>query len=391
METIGKEAFYGCENLYQLNIPESTAFSYIGPNAFYGTPLLDNRPDGIYYLGKWVIATKYDETEIGVDREFIVKDGTIGIMEVPDVEVISIPGSVKYFTKERYLLNNVKRLSVDGANNLNALNIQSNILTTVILGNEVMSIGYQKFYKKDNLKTLIMGYGLRNIGQEAFRGCKSLEKVRIPNGVETIEKYAFADCTSLTTVTIPNSVTSIGNNAFYDDLALVSVNSHISIPKKLDESTFSCGGDYDSHTIYYIATLYVPRGRTTLYKNVDGWKLFASIEEKDVAYELTYVLEGNVYKSMEIQPGITITPEPDPVKDGYVFTGWHTVPATMPDHDVIVYGEFEPYTNGIDEVRQEDNSRPYTEGWYSLNGLRLPNEPQTAGIYIHNGKKVIKK
>ena len=159
----------------------------------------------------------------------------------------------------------------------------------------------------------------------------------------------------------------------------------------MDESVFSCNSSgYDKRTIYYVATLYVPRGRTTLYKNVDSWKLFSTIEEKEVAYELTYVLDGDIYKNMEIQPGITITPEPDPVKDGYVFTGWRTVPATMPDHDVVVYGTFEPYPNSIGNVQTGEVIRQ-NNIWFTLDGRRLPNEPKTKGIYILNGKKVVKK
>lgn len=373
-----------------MNIPESV--TNIEYSAFYDTALYNNSPDGIIYIGKWAVDSKYDRTEEGGEREFIVKEGTIGVVQVPDVEVVSIPSSVKYLSYKPERLNSLKRIFVDGENNLDAFDFtKSSGLTTIILGNEVKSIPEKKFWNKSSLKTVIMGYGLRSIGGYAFEGCKGLEKVRIPNGVESIGSKAFANCDGLTTVTIPNSATDIGYSAFYNDLALVSVTSHISIPKKLDESAFSCGGDYDRHTIYYIATLYVPRGRTTLYKNVEGWKLFASIEEKDVAYELTYILDGDVYKSMEIQPGITITPEPDPVKDGFVFAGWRTVPATMPDHDVVVYGEFVPYTNGINEICQESVHIKTREGWFTMNGIQLPKEPQTTGIYVHNGKKVFVK
>ena len=386
-----------------MNIPESV--TNIGYSAFYNTALYNNSPDGIIYIGKWAVDSKYDRAEEGVEREFIVKDGTVGVAWVPDVEVVSIPSSVKYIPKKEIgtfynkdeMPNNLKKLFVDGENNLEAFVFSTTRsgytpqLETVILGNDVKSIRDKQFQGVQSLKTVIMGYGLRYIGSSSFEGCKGLEKVRIPNGVESIGSNAFANCDGLTTVTIPNSATDIGYSAFYNDLALVSVTSHISIPKKLDESAFSCGGDYDRHTIYYIATLYVPRGRTTLYKNVEGWKLFASIEEKDVAYELTYILDGDVYKSMEIQPGITITPEPDPVKDGFVFAGWRTVPATMPDHDVVVYGEFVPYTNGINEICQESVHIKTREGWFTMNGIQLPKEPQTTGIYVHNGKKVFVK
>ena len=31
------------------------------------------------------------------------------------------------------------------------------------------------------------------------------------------------------------------------------------------------------------------------------------------------------------------------------------------------------------------------EGWFTLNGVRLPDKPTGKGIYIHNGKKVFVK
>ena len=34
------------------------------------------------------------------------------------------------------------------------------------------------------------------------------------------------------------------------------------------------------------------------------------------------------------------TPEPEPTKEGYTFSGWSEIPETMPDHDVTVTGSF---------------------------------------------------
>lgn len=57
-------------------------------------------------------------------------------------------------------------------------------------------------------------------------------------------------------------------------------------------------------------------------------------------YKLTYLLDGISYKSLEVKYGSKITPEPDPVKEGYTFTGWNGLPETMPAHDVTVTGTF---------------------------------------------------
>ncbi len=57
-------------------------------------------------------------------------------------------------------------------------------------------------------------------------------------------------------------------------------------------------------------------------------------------YKLTYVVDGQVYKTQEVEYGTSIIPEPAPTKEGHTFSGWSEIPATMPSHDVIVTGTF---------------------------------------------------
>ena len=57
-------------------------------------------------------------------------------------------------------------------------------------------------------------------------------------------------------------------------------------------------------------------------------------------YVLTYKVDGEEYKKVEVDFGTTITPEADPVKEGYTFSGWQGLPETMPAHDVEVTGTF---------------------------------------------------
>ena len=57
-------------------------------------------------------------------------------------------------------------------------------------------------------------------------------------------------------------------------------------------------------------------------------------------YKLIYKVDGAEYKSYEIEYGATITPETAPTKEGHIFSGWSEIPATMPAHDVTVTGTF---------------------------------------------------
>lgn len=57
-------------------------------------------------------------------------------------------------------------------------------------------------------------------------------------------------------------------------------------------------------------------------------------------YTLTYMVDGEVYKTSVVDYGTTITPEAAPTKTGYIFSGWDDVPLTMPARDVTVNGTF---------------------------------------------------
>lgn len=58
------------------------------------------------------------------------------------------------------------------------------------------------------------------------------------------------------------------------------------------------------------------------------------------SYKLIYMIDGNVYQTQTLKYGDAVTPLANPVRDGYTFNGWSTIPATMPGHDVTITGSF---------------------------------------------------
>ena len=47
-------------------------------------------------------------------------------------------------------------------------------------------------------------------------------------------------------------------------------------------------------------------------------------------YKLTYVVDGEEYKTVDVAYGTAIEPEAAPVKEGHSFSGWEGLPETMP-------------------------------------------------------------
>ena len=76
-------------------------------------------------------------------------------------------------------------------------------------------------------------------------------------------------------------------------------------------------------------------------------------------YKLTYIVDGEEYKSMDIEYGTVITPEEEPTKEGYSFMGWSQIPETMPAHDVRITGTFKVNKYNVNYF--VDNNPYYTE------------------------------
>ncbi len=57
------------------------------------------------------------------------------------------------------------------------------------------------------------------------------------------------------------------------------------------------------------------------------------------SYKLTYVIDGETYKELDVDFGSELVAE-TPEKEGHTFSGWEGLPDTMPSHDVTVTGSF---------------------------------------------------
>ena len=110
------------------------------------------------------------------------------------------------------------------------------------------------------------------------------------------------------------------------------------------------GVEYKSIDVEYGSTITPETEPTKEGYTFSGWsEIPATMPAKDVTvtgtfsvnkYKLTYKVDDVVYKTFDVEYGATITPEPAPEKEGYTFSGWSEIPATMPAYDVTVTGTF---------------------------------------------------
>ena len=113
-------------------------------------------------------------------------------------------------------------------------------LASISLPASVTSIGRYAFSNCSSLKSISLPAGVTNIGEYAFSGCSLLTGVSIPDKVKSIYSSTFSDCTSLTSVSIPESVTSIGSGTFRDCSNLTSVNIPSGVTSISDAAFYGC-------------------------------------------------------------------------------------------------------------------------------------------------------
>ena len=107
-----------------------------------------------------------------------------------------------------------------------------------------------------------------------------------------------------------------------------------------------------------------------------GWSLIpATMPAKNItitgtfsinSYTLTYLVDGKTYKTYKLDYGAHISPEAQPKKEGYTFSGWDMVPANMPANNVTVNGYF-TLIDDIEEVIAEEGEYQI----YTLDGKQI--------------------
>ena len=277
-------------------------------------------------------------------------------------------------------------------------------MTSITIPNSVLTIGESAFDYCSGLTSITIPNSVTTIGESAFRGCEGLTSIIIPNGVTTIREWTFMECTGLTSITLPNSLTTIGVGTFQYCPSLTSItipNSVTSIGTaafeycdRLTTATVGCSwktnplynfganvtvnatlhsyengictvcGDKEFPSITFIvdgvvyATIQQKAGETPKLPEpptkegytFKGWKDLPEVMPgEDITveaeftintYEITYVIDDAVFAKQSLTYGEKITPPDAPEKEGYTFSGWSEIPATMPAHDVIVTGTF---------------------------------------------------
>jgi uncharacterized repeat protein (TIGR02543 family) len=159
------------------------------------------------------------------------------------------------------------------------------------------------------------------------------------------------------------------------------------------------GVEYKKATIPFRAAVTAEPAPAKEGYTFSGWsEIPATMPAKDVtiagtfsvnSYNITYIIDGEVYKIISVSYGSTIIPEQAPTKEGYIFSGWNGIPEKMPAKNIQIIGSF------ISTDIQKAKSQKLVNV-YNLNGvlikshieMNLLNDILQQGVYIVNGKKI---
>lgn len=330
--TLGSNAFDWCDSLRSITF--STAMEYIPYGLCGGCKSLNNVviPSNIKRIGANAFMDCSGLSNVQLHDDVYIEYGAFmgtGLVKFTfPVIMESIPGGILSDCKdlqEVYIGDNVKEISESMFRGCVSLK-------KVRLSERLTSLPNYCFSGCSTLESITIPNSVKTLGEGCFYQCAMLDNVVIPDSVITIDRYCFDGCKSLKNIKLSENLESLGDRAFTE-----SAIESISLPSKtkyvgsfescpnLQSITmpYSVEGIYHTAFAYcpnlkevhlqrptmpalsnaygYVygpiipadnmATLYVPRGASELYKSDKMWNAFHEIVEEDVPdvyYQLTY-------------------------------------------------------------------------------------------------------
>ena len=221
-ETIGEEAFSGCDYLTDITLGENV--KNLGDKAFYTCDALERVeiPSTVTDIGEKTFYSCPALKE-AIIRAGTVKAGTFYNCRALTTLIISDNATLdaSFTAANAYAKKTLETVKIGKGEIGDSAFSNCTNLTTVELGDGVTSIGRSAFLKCTQLPSITIGSGVTSIGTSAFNGCTALTKAEIKSGA--IGDNAFQDCKSLTDVTLGDGVTSIGRNAFFRCTVLTAI------------------------------------------------------------------------------------------------------------------------------------------------------------------------
>ena len=230
LSIINSGAFYGCQNLTEVVIPDDSALTMIGTNAFcdcsnlttidlpwslsyIGAFAFENTgmsqvtiPGGVEFIGDGAFSNCRNLTKFLSNNSTFVADEAGILYHVSNNirTLIQYPSGKSDLKEFRFpdTVSNIASYAFDG----------TRYLESVDLGDKLMVVPELAFYNCSSMRSMDLG-NVTVIGDMAFCRCTGLTELALPEGLTSIGYSAFC-VTNIETLEIPSSVTLIEDEAF---------------------------------------------------------------------------------------------------------------------------------------------------------------------------------
>ena len=410
--SLGNDAFRGCRSLQEIVIPNSVksvgAYCFSSCSAMKSAVIGDGVPniaqytfqnctgltnvmvgDGVTTINNYAFTGCSALTNVTLGRS-VATINNYAFQNCSSLPEITLPQAVTKVGD--YVFAGCSKLAdVVIADRTAALALGSNgssplfadcPLDSIYIGgkityNTTSSKGYSPFYRNTSLRTVVITDREEQIYDNEFYGCTNLQNVTIGNGVKSIGNYAFSGCSSLDKFAFGSSMQRIGEEAFSDCTNLTEICSSAMNPP-------TCGTQALDDINKWNCILKVPTGYMAAYQAADQWKEFFFIEDivEVATYTLTFMVDGEVYHTVELPCEAAVTMPATPTKEGHTFSGWDKTLSTMPAEDVTISGTFT--INKYLVTFKVDGEIVYSESLEYGASIVVPEVPEKEG-HTFNG------
>lgn len=276
---IAEEAFFGCDNLNSIIIPNTVtsigdyslggtgltsvtlgnAVKAIGSYAFYGNDNLTTItiPASVTSIGDWAFFYSDGLQSVTIDNA-TTTIGESAFQSCSNLTTVDLGNAVTEIGNNAFQ-SCISLTTINIPASLTKINDEAfyycRSLTSIEIPEAVTEIGNKTFYGCSGLTSLVIPASVKTIGAYAFYNCTGITSLSLPTALSSIGMYAFSGCTALKSLTLPESVDTFGNGVF----SKCSELSSISIPKSL-----STIGNYMFNSCSGLTDVTIPYGVTTI-------------------------------------------------------------------------------------------------------------------------------